>query len=156
MATKTVEFQFLTGLRRGVFRNARLVGSWDGSGRFSEVWSESRMLDVAGEDGCPVFQGSVSLEFGGGWLLEVCQEREVQRREAYRLKRRKAARPPKRRAPEVGVEGTAGAVSGQRDGVPFQRPRAAVKLPLVVRVALNRCGGSASSHPSLDWTGLDE
>jgi hypothetical protein len=61
----------------------------------------------------------IRLPFGGGWLLEVRQEREVQRREAYRLKRRNAARPPKRRAPEVGLEGTAGAVSGQRDGVPF-------------------------------------
>jgi hypothetical protein len=61
----------------------------------------------------------IRLPFGGEWLLEVRQEREVQRREAYRLKRRNAARPPKRRAPEVGLEGTAGAVSGQRDGVPF-------------------------------------
>jgi hypothetical protein len=61
----------------------------------------------------------IRLPFGGGWLLEVRQAREVQRREAYRLKRRKAVRPPKSRAPEVGLEGTAGAVSGQRDGVPF-------------------------------------
>ena len=60
----------------------------------------------------------IRLPFGGGWLLEVRQEREVQRREADRLKRRKAARPPKRRPPEV-LEGTAGAFSGQRDGVPF-------------------------------------
>ena len=42
----------------------------------------------------------IHLPFGGGWLLEVRQEREVRRREAYRLKRRKAARPPKRRPPK--------------------------------------------------------
>jgi 1,4-alpha-glucan branching enzyme len=62
VATKTVAFQFLTGLKRSVFRNARLVGSWDSSGRFSEVWSESPMLEVTGGDDCPVFEASVSLD----------------------------------------------------------------------------------------------
>jgi hypothetical protein len=42
----------------------------------------------------------IRLPFGGGWLLEVRQEREVRRREAYRLKRQEAARPPKRRLPK--------------------------------------------------------
>ena len=42
----------------------------------------------------------IRLPFGGGWLLEVRQEREVRRREAYRLKRREAARPPKRQLPK--------------------------------------------------------
>ncbi len=62
------------------------------------------------------------------------------RREAYRLKRRKAARPPKRRAPEVGLEGTAGAVSGQRDGVPF--PATAQTEDLAVQASLNDGAGS--------------
>ena len=34
MATQTIEFQFITGLRRPIFRNGRLRGSWDVSGRF--------------------------------------------------------------------------------------------------------------------------
>ena len=38
-----VRFRYLTGLKRELFRNARLVGSWDGSGRFSAVWSETPM-----------------------------------------------------------------------------------------------------------------
>ena len=42
----------------------------------------------------------VCLPFGGGWLMEVREEREVRRREAYRLKRQDAARPPKRRHPK--------------------------------------------------------
>ena len=42
----------------------------------------------------------IRLPFGGGWLLEVRKEREVRRREAYRLKRQEAARPPKRRLPK--------------------------------------------------------
>jgi hypothetical protein len=42
----------------------------------------------------------VCLPFGGGWLLEVRQEREVRRQEEYRLKRRTTAPPPKRRLPK--------------------------------------------------------
>ena len=29
MAMQNVEFQFITGLKRAIFRNARLRGSWD-------------------------------------------------------------------------------------------------------------------------------
>lgn len=42
----------------------------------------------------------VCLPFGGGWLLEVREEREVRRREAYRLKRQDLAQPPKHRHPK--------------------------------------------------------
>lgn len=62
MAMQTVEFQFITGLKRAIFRNPRLRGSWDGNGRYSDVWTESPMQQVVGEDGCPVFKGSISLD----------------------------------------------------------------------------------------------
>ncbi len=62
MPTKAIEFHFLTGLKRRIFRNPRLVGTWDTSGRYSDQWSESLMQEVTGEDGCPMFQGSVSLD----------------------------------------------------------------------------------------------
>ena len=62
MATKSVDFHFLTGLRRQIFRNPRLVGTWDGNGRYSDQWSQSAMQEITGEDGCPVFQGSASLD----------------------------------------------------------------------------------------------
>ena len=55
MGTLSVEFRYLTGLKRKIFRNARLLGSWDQSGRFSQTWSETPMADVTAEDGCPGF-----------------------------------------------------------------------------------------------------
>lgn len=62
MATQTVEFRFVTGLKRTVFRNGRLRGSWDGKGRYSDIWTESPMEDATGEDGCPIFKASISLD----------------------------------------------------------------------------------------------
>jgi len=62
MATKAVEFEFITGLKRPIFRNARLRGSWDGNGRYSDNWTESPMQEVVGEDGCPTFTASIALD----------------------------------------------------------------------------------------------
>jgi hypothetical protein len=62
MAKQTVEFQFMTGLKRFIFRNARLHGSWDANGRFANIWATSPMQEVTGEDGCPMFRASVSLD----------------------------------------------------------------------------------------------
>lgn len=62
MAMQTVELQFITGLKRKTFRNARLCGSWDGNGRYSDSWSESAMQEDIGTDGCPIFKASVSLD----------------------------------------------------------------------------------------------
>ena len=62
MAMQTVVFQFIIGLKRTIFRNARLRGSWDSSGRYSDNWTESAMQVEVGEDGCPIFKASVSLD----------------------------------------------------------------------------------------------
>jgi 1,4-alpha-glucan branching enzyme len=62
MPTQTVEFQFITGLKRAIFRNARLRGSWDRAGRYSDDWTESPMQEDIGADGCPIFKASVSLD----------------------------------------------------------------------------------------------
>jgi 1,4-alpha-glucan branching enzyme len=62
MAMQNVEIQFITGLKRAIFRNPRLRGSWDGNGRYSDDWTESRMQEEVGEDGCPIFKASVSLD----------------------------------------------------------------------------------------------
>jgi 1,4-alpha-glucan branching enzyme len=62
MALHAVELQFITGLKRDVFRNARVRGSWDSAGRFSEDWTESVMQTRIGEDGCPVFTASILLD----------------------------------------------------------------------------------------------
>src|SRR5262249_50889942 len=62
MAKQTVDFEFITGLKRPIFRNARLRGSWDSNGRFSTTWTESPMQEDVGADGCPRFRASVSLD----------------------------------------------------------------------------------------------
>jgi 1,4-alpha-glucan branching enzyme len=62
MAMQTVELQFITGLKRKIFRNARLCGSWDGNGRYSDSWSECAMREEIGTDGCPTFKASVALD----------------------------------------------------------------------------------------------
>jgi 1,4-alpha-glucan branching enzyme len=62
MAMQRVEFQFVTGLKRRIFRNARLRGSWDGSGRYSDLWSESPMTEETGPDGCPIFKTALLFD----------------------------------------------------------------------------------------------
>src|SRR2546428_4336529 len=62
MAKVAVRFRYFTGLKRRIFRNARLTGSWDGAGRFSQVWSETPMSAGTAEDGCPCFTATVRLD----------------------------------------------------------------------------------------------
>ena len=62
MPMQKVEFQFITGLKRAIFRNPRLRGSWDSNGRYSDNWTESPMQEEIGEDGCPIFKASISLD----------------------------------------------------------------------------------------------
>jgi 1,4-alpha-glucan branching enzyme len=62
MATQTIEFRYITGLKRAIFRNARLRGSWNAGGRYSDEWTEVPMQDGVGEDGCPMFRASVGLD----------------------------------------------------------------------------------------------
>jgi 1,4-alpha-glucan branching enzyme len=61
MITQQVEFQFIIGLAREIFRNARLTGSWDSTGHYADIWTEVPMQQVLGIDGCPVFTATVSL-----------------------------------------------------------------------------------------------
>jgi 1,4-alpha-glucan branching enzyme len=60
--TRKVEFQFMTGLKRSILQNGRLRGSWNSSGRYSANWTESPMQKAVGEDGCPIFKASISLD----------------------------------------------------------------------------------------------
>src|SRR5438128_170573 len=62
MAKLVVQFRFLTGLKRSIFRNARLAGSWDGAGRLATVWSEAPMTASKAEDGCPCFIANVAFD----------------------------------------------------------------------------------------------
>lgn len=60
-----IRFIFLTGLKRSIFRGARLRGSWDASGHYSDDWTEMPMQEIVAEDGCPAFTATMRLNPGG-------------------------------------------------------------------------------------------
>ena len=62
MAEVTVQFRYLTGLKRRIFRNARLVGNWDPQGRQSLAGSDTAMTEIIAEDGCPAFTATVHFD----------------------------------------------------------------------------------------------
>src|SRR2546426_4443631 len=66
MATKVVHFEFVTGLRRRIFSNTRLRGSWDASGRYADQWIETPMAEGIGDDGCPNFTATVQFDLVDG------------------------------------------------------------------------------------------
>jgi 1,4-alpha-glucan branching enzyme len=51
----TVRFQYITGIARPLFRNARLCGSWN-------AWADIPMREVLAEDGCPAFETETELD----------------------------------------------------------------------------------------------
>lgn len=59
-----VRFTYHTGLKRSIFRNARLRGSWDAAGRYADAWTEGPMQEIVGEDGTPAFTATVRLDEG--------------------------------------------------------------------------------------------
>ena len=61
MTVIEVKFEYITGLKRPLFRNARLTGNWDQNGRLSESWIETPMAETTAMDGCPVFTASVQF-----------------------------------------------------------------------------------------------
>ncbi len=62
MAKVAVQFIYLTGLKREIFRNGRLNGTWDGGGMASNVWTETPMEAMLAEDGCLGFRATVEFE----------------------------------------------------------------------------------------------
>ena len=68
MGTIRVRFEWLSGLRRPIFRNLRLRGSWDTAGRYGDRWSERPMTAFTADDGCPAWFAEVDLDAGQrGW-----------------------------------------------------------------------------------------
>ena len=62
MAKVTVNFTFHSGVKRQLFRNVRLSGSWDGNGQFSNQWTQVPMAASHDETGCDAFSASVSFD----------------------------------------------------------------------------------------------
>ncbi len=60
----TVRFVYSTGIAREVFKNVKLVGSWDAAGRFSDAWSAApaSMAMQNLEDGCPSYVANVQFD----------------------------------------------------------------------------------------------
>lgn len=70
MAPIPVQFTYITGLSRNIFRNVRLTGSWDANNRYSNQWSSIPMQQITGADGCPCFTATVQLDDSQiGWLF---------------------------------------------------------------------------------------
>ncbi len=62
MAFIPVHFTFHSGLKRNVFRNARISGSWDAEGRQSAQWTETPMVGGQDETGCAAFRATILLD----------------------------------------------------------------------------------------------
>src|SRR5262249_6452842 len=58
----TVRFTFHSGIKRPVFSNVRLCGSWDAAGRFANQWTQLAMSESLDETGCAAFSASVSFD----------------------------------------------------------------------------------------------
>jgi 1,4-alpha-glucan branching enzyme len=74
MAKIIVNFTFHSGVKRQLFRNVRLSGSWDANGKFSNQWTETPMAASQDETGCDAFNASVSFDTsqaGTSFLLGV-------------------------------------------------------------------------------------
>jgi 1,4-alpha-glucan branching enzyme len=57
-----VKFVYDTGIRRKLFHNVRLWGSWDEAGRYSDEWTKVPMTERVAGDGSIVFEAEVSLQ----------------------------------------------------------------------------------------------
>jgi 1,4-alpha-glucan branching enzyme len=58
----SVSFVYCTGIAREIFRNVRLLGSWDGAGRFADSWSAAPMTLQELEDGAPSYVAEVTFD----------------------------------------------------------------------------------------------
>jgi 1,4-alpha-glucan branching enzyme len=62
MARVPVNFTLHTGVKRQLFRNVRLSGSWNASGQYSNQWTQVPMVASQDETGCDAFNANVSFD----------------------------------------------------------------------------------------------
>lgn len=62
MSPIAVTFTFHSGVKRRLFRNVRLSGSWNAQGHYSDHWSDVPMTASRDETGCQAFSASVWLD----------------------------------------------------------------------------------------------
>jgi 1,4-alpha-glucan branching enzyme len=78
MSGTPVNFMYVTGVGRPLFAQARLKGSWDAGGHYSDNWSAVLMQPTKGPDGCPAFAATVTFASGQvgrmfRWGVEICR-----------------------------------------------------------------------------------
>jgi len=70
MSSIPVHFTYHIGLKSGIFRNVRLVGSWDANGSHSDQWTGVPMRENVSDSGCPCFRATVNLNGDqAGWTF---------------------------------------------------------------------------------------
>jgi len=57
----SAQFLYITGIKRDVFTNASIVGSWDANGNNSKDWTSSPMKKIIHTDGCPAFTATMQF-----------------------------------------------------------------------------------------------
>jgi 1,4-alpha-glucan branching enzyme len=62
MAQIAVNFTFHSGIKRHLFSNVRVSGSWNAAGQFSNQWTEAPMAASQDETGCDAFSATVSFD----------------------------------------------------------------------------------------------
>src|SRR5271157_676776 len=62
MPNINITFTFHSGIKRHIFTNVRLSGSWNANGQFSNQWTQQPMTASQDETGCDAFQATVSFD----------------------------------------------------------------------------------------------
>src|SRR5580658_4188742 len=57
-----VAFTFHSGLKRHLFSNVRLFGSWNAAGIYSSQWTETPMAAALDGTGCDAFSAGIALD----------------------------------------------------------------------------------------------
>lgn len=61
----SVHFVYHVGLMGTIFRNARLVGSWDADGNYVDLWTSVAMTEARSEYGTQCFRATIQLDESG-------------------------------------------------------------------------------------------
>jgi 1,4-alpha-glucan branching enzyme len=70
MGSIGVHFTYFTGIKTKAFHNARLSGSWDLHGHYSNSWTTIPMTEAIGDDGCQCFRATIQLDDSQvGWTF---------------------------------------------------------------------------------------
>ena len=98
MPTIRVQFRYCPGLLANPFRNVRLCGSWDASGRAAAQWAYAPMQPTLDDDGRSAFNAQIDFDEGGSARFSAggCSSMGHSDGISGELQRRWTTRPPRR------------------------------------------------------------